>query len=29
VDGAKRRAKAFIKAYPKSPHSEKLSRFVE
>ncbi|MDF3068136.1 MAG: hypothetical protein K0R38_3737 [Polyangiaceae bacterium] len=29
VDGARRRAKAFIKAYPKSPHSQKLSRFVE
>lgn len=29
VDAAKRRAKAFIKAYPKSPHSQKLSRFVE
>lgn len=29
VDGAKRRAKAFIKAYPRSPHSAKLARFVE
>lgn len=29
VDGARRRAKAFIKQYPKSPHSEKLARFVE
>ena len=29
VDGAKRRAKAFIARYPKSPHSAKLSRFVD
>jgi outer membrane protein assembly factor BamD (BamD/ComL family) len=29
VDGARRRAKAFIKQYPMSPHSEKLRRFVE
>ena len=29
VDGAKRRAQAFIRAYPRSPHSAKLSRFVE
>jgi TolA-binding protein len=29
VEGAKRRAKAFVKAYPKSPHSAKLSRFVD
>jgi hypothetical protein len=29
VDGAKRRAKAFVARYPKSPHSEKLSRFLE
>jgi Outer membrane lipoprotein len=29
VEGAKRRAKAFVKAYPKSPHSAKLSRFLE
>lgn len=28
VEGAKRRAKAFIKAYPKSPHSQKLARFA-
>lgn len=27
--GASRRAKAFVKAYPKSPHSSKLSRFLE
>lgn len=29
VEGAKRRAKAFVKAYPKSPHSAKLARFLE
>jgi hypothetical protein len=29
VEGAKRRARAFIKQYPKSPHSEKLARFLE
>lgn len=29
VDGAKRRAKAFMRAYPRSPHSAKLARFVE
>ncbi|HEY6077959.1 MAG TPA: hypothetical protein VIW29_04110 [Polyangiaceae bacterium] len=29
VDGARHRAKAFIKAYPRSPHSAKLARFVE
>jgi len=29
VEGAKRRAKAFVKAYPKSPHSAKLSRFLD
>jgi hypothetical protein len=29
VDGAKRRARAFIKAHPKSPHSAKLSRFID
>jgi Outer membrane lipoprotein len=29
VDAAKRRAKAFVKAYPKSPHSAKLSRFLD
>ena len=29
VDGAKRRAKAFVKAYPNSPHSAKLSRFLD
>jgi TolA-binding protein len=29
VDGAKRRARAFVKAYPKSPHSVKLSRFID
>jgi hypothetical protein len=29
VEGAKRRAKAFMKAHPKSPHSAKLSRFLE
>jgi hypothetical protein len=29
VDGAKRRARAFVKAYPKSPHSAKLSRFID
>jgi hypothetical protein len=29
VEAAKRRAKAFIKAYPKSPHSSKLSRFLD
>jgi hypothetical protein len=29
VDAAKRRAKAFVRAYPKSPHSAKLSRFLD
>lgn len=29
VSGAKRRAQAFIKTYPKSPHSQKLARFVD
>jgi len=29
VEGAKRRAKAFVKAYPKSPHSAKLNRFLD
>ncbi len=29
VEGAKRRAKAFVKAYPTSPHSAKLSRFLD
>ncbi|RYZ07737.1 MAG: outer membrane protein assembly factor BamD [Myxococcales bacterium] len=29
VESAKRRARAFIRAYPKSPHSQKLARFVE
>ena len=29
VDGAKRRARAFVKAHPKSPHSAKLSRFID
>jgi len=29
VEGAKRRAKAFVKAYPKSPHSAKLARFLD
>ena len=29
VEAAKRRAKAFVKAYPKSPHSAKLSRFLD
>jgi hypothetical protein len=29
VDGAKRRAKAFIRAYPRSPHSAKLARFAQ
>jgi len=29
AEGAKRRAKAFVKAYPKSPHSAKLSRFLD
>lgn len=29
AEAAKRRAKAFVKAYPKSPHSAKLSRFLE
>jgi hypothetical protein len=29
VEGAKRRAKAFVKAYPKSPHSGRLSRFLD
>jgi TolA-binding protein len=29
VDGAKRRARAFVKAYPKSPHSAKLTRFLD
>lgn len=29
VDGAKRRAKAFVTRYPKSPHSAKLARFLD
>lgn len=29
LEGAKRRARAFVKQYPKSPHSAKLSRFLE
>ena len=29
VEGAKRRAQAFVKRYPKSPHSAKLSRFLD
>jgi hypothetical protein len=29
VEAAGRRAQAFIKAYPKSPHSQKLTRFVK
>jgi len=29
VEGAKRRAKAFVKAYPKSPHSGRLARFLD
>lgn len=29
VEGAKRRAKAFVRQYPKSPHSAKLSRFLD
>lgn len=29
VDAAKRRAKAFVARYPKSPHSAKLARFLE
>jgi hypothetical protein len=29
VEGAKRRAKAFVKQYPRSPHSAKLSRFLD
>lgn len=29
VDGAQRRARAFVKAHPKSPHSAKLSRFID
>jgi hypothetical protein len=29
VDAAKRRAKAFVARYPKSPHSTKLARFLE
>ena len=29
VEAAKRRAKAFVKAYPKSPHSAKLARFLD
>ena len=29
VEGAKRRARAFVKAYPKSPHSTKLARFLQ
>lgn len=29
VDGAKRRAKAFVARYPKSPHSAKLARFLD
>jgi TolA-binding protein len=29
VEGAKRRAKAFVARYPKSPHSAKLTRFLD
>jgi hypothetical protein len=29
IDGAKRRAKAFVARYPKSPHSAKLARFLD
>ena len=29
VEGAKRRAKAFVARYPKSPHSAKLARFLD
>lgn len=29
ASGARQRARAFIKAFPKSPHSQKLARFVE
>jgi len=29
IEGARRRAKAFVKAYPNSPHSAKLSRFLD
>jgi len=29
VEVAKRRARAFVKAYPKSPHSAKLARFLD
>jgi TolA-binding protein len=29
AEGAKRRARAFVKAYPKSPHSAKLTRFLD
>lgn len=29
VEGARRRARAFVKAYPHSPHSAKLARFIE
>ena len=29
VDAAKHRARAFVKAYPNSPHSPKLSRFLQ
>lgn len=29
VEGAQRRARGFVKAYPKSPHSAKLSRFID
>lgn len=29
VEGAKRRARAFVKQYPKSPHSAKLARFLD
>ncbi|HXK17756.1 MAG TPA: tetratricopeptide repeat protein [Polyangiaceae bacterium] len=29
VEGAKRRARAFVKAYPKSPHSGRLARFLD
>jgi predicted Zn-dependent protease len=29
AEGARRRAKAFVKQYPKSPHSAKLTRFLD
>jgi len=28
VEGARRRAKAFLSAYPKSPHGQALARFA-